>query len=586
MQAATKKWIALAALAAAAPLLALQVKHLVSEAAPPTTRGADPPPLAAPDLDAAAPRPGTYSNIYRYDYVGPDTCGKCHTQNYESWRQHPHSKMNRPATASTVVGEFSGVRLEYADESVVFAKGGGELTMTLYKDAKFVRQFRITKTVGSRYVQTYIGVQSRGPEAADDPVYTNEVKLPFSYWIRRHEWYPETYDDAADGGGEYDKQGRLTAAYATTTPRLGRWEIICTKCHNTYPYASRVEAASTLVGFPPADLTLAKVTQDTRAPNARLLLPQSELITLGISCESCHFGGREHALQGASISFLPRSQDLTFPKATDKLIANARQSNYVVNSICRQCHTAQLPSTYPNGSASWNSREAVDMSAGACASEIRCTNCHNPHVAGPTTPDGPDNPKHVAACASCHEKYEAPAAAAAHSKHDASVTCLDCHMPRMVHGLAGMLRSHRISSPTDERMLRGEWPNACNACHLDKSVRWTASALASKWGKTIAIDAAWKAPDDPVGKRWLASEQSIVRSFAVDMYSRSPLGAAMLPELFAVLEDPAPPNRMFGVLSLERILGRPIDADEYTPWASPAVRKQQAAALAARAMAR
>src|SRR5687768_11406701 len=76
-------------------VLAVEVLRLRSEIAPAAASSASPPlPITPPDLDASAHRPATYSNIYRYDYVGPETCGRCHTKNYDSWRAHPHSKMN------------------------------------------------------------------------------------------------------------------------------------------------------------------------------------------------------------------------------------------------------------------------------------------------------------------------------------------------------------------------------------------------------------------------------------------------------------------------------------------------------------
>jgi hypothetical protein len=574
MRASQKMWLAGGILAAAVPILAIEVKKLAAEAGAQTVLAPPPPDPASPDLDASAARPATYSNIYRYDYVGPEACAKCHTKNYESWRAHPHSKMNRNATAATVVGDFSGRSLTYGDARVVFSKGGGELTMTIFRGDKFVRQLRVTRTVGSRFVQMYIGVQSEGPELPDDAVYTREVKLPFSYWIARDEWFPESYDEVHEGP-ELDEKGNLTAAFRWDIPSKSAWQQVCIKCHNTYPYASRLEAApdALLAGFPAADITLAKVVTKRRPAAQQWLLDQSELVTLGISCESCHFGGREHATKGASISFLPKSQDLSFPKATDALVASARQTPYVVNSICNQCHSAypQAGTIYANGATGWNSREARDLAAGSCTSKIMCTTCHNPHEAGPITPGAAPSAAQARACVSCHE-----AQAKGHSQHGESVSCMDCHMPRIVHGLAGMLRSHRISSPSDPRMLRADQPNACNLCHLDRGTKWTVDQIAAKWARPIDLG-GWSPPDDPVGPRWLRSKDALVRQVAVDAYSRAPHAA--LGDVVGALEDPSPPNRMFAVLAVERVLGRRIGENEYTPWAPPAERHRQAAAL-------
>ena len=48
------------------------------------------------------------------------------------------------------------------------------------------------------------------------------------------------------------------------------------------------------------------------------------------------------------------------------------------------------------------------------------------------------------------------------------------------------MRSHTVSSPTGEESLPPNGrPNACNLCHLDKSLLWTAEALHRQYGQPI-----------------------------------------------------------------------------------------------------
>lgn len=531
---------------------------------------------------AMAPPGEGYSNIYRYDYVGPEACARCHASMFDSWRTHPHSRMNRNATATSVVGDFSGVELHYADGKAVFGRGGGEYTMSLFYQGQMVRRYKVTRTIGSRFVQMYTGVQVEGPEPRDSAVYTQEVKLPFAFWIGRKQWFPQTYDETPSVP-EYNEKGELNSFYAYYEKATGSWKRVCAKCHNTYAYATRMDAApeGKLMGFPAADVSL---------PNARHIDPEHplselepwELVTLGISCESCHFGGREHALNGASISFVPRAPELQFPRATDELVAHARQSNYAIVSICGQCHRAEVVyPPYPDGSSTWNSQEAREMPLGACASQIKCTDCHNPHVPGPTTPEAAEQPAHSEACVRCHEKLRAPAAASAHAGHPAGVkvSCLDCHMPRVVHGLAGMTRSHRISSPTNPQMLTADMPNACNLCHLDRPLQWTLDALESRWHRKVDLG-AFKPSSKPFGEVWLGHSSAVVRQAAASAYAGSPLGKSALPLVLPILNDPSPPSRMFGLLAVERILGRRLSDQEYTPWAAPSARAQAVIDLA------
>ncbi len=388
---------AVALAGAATVLVAVQASRLFAEARVATTTSPAPRPPAPSARPFHEPSPrgaATYSNIYQADYVGPEACGKCHETNYELWRTHPHSTMNRNATATSVVGDFADRKLVYGDGSALFFQDHGEFGMTVYRQGKPVRQFRVTRVVGSRFIQYYIGVQVEGPESAGDPVYAEEVKLPFAYWIDRAEWFPQTYDETLPGP-EYDEHGKLSPAYATSGKQTAGWKRVCVKCHNTYPYAQRFAPAhgDTLTGFPAGDVAL-RTPPRPPAPGHGAL-PEVEtwdLVTMGISCESCHFGGREHAQHGARISFLPRGEDLTFTKAPPPAGPTGK-SAYAVNSICHQCHAAEPQGPlYPDGSASWNAREAADLVGGACSGAVACTDCHNPHEPGPARAGTPDSP--------------------------------------------------------------------------------------------------------------------------------------------------------------------------------------------------
>jgi hypothetical protein len=262
----------------------------------------------------------------------------------------------------------------------------------------------------------------------------------------------------------------------------------------------------------------------------------------------------------------------------------ARHNPKIVNSICGQCHTAMINLEYANGAAVWNSREAGDMARGACRSQVRCTSCHDPHQAGPL--DGAEKPAHAAACIACHPAYREPARIAQHTRHAAgSVSCLDCHMPRITQGLDSVIRTHLISSPTDERMLAAASLNACNLCHLDKPVTWTLTALRTRWGRAIEPAPDWQKKyggdlEAPLGLTWLRSKDSSVRLVATDAYARSTIGKAMFPELMQALKDPIAVNRTFALLAAQRILGRKITREEFEATAPPADRAKQADALA------
>ena len=56
-------------------------------------------------------------------------------------------------------------------------------------------------------------------------------------------------------------------------------------------------------------------------------------------------------------------------------------------------------------------------------------------------------------------------------------------MPYTTYGLLKTIRSHRISSPSVLTTLQTSRPNACNLCHLDKTLEWAADYLSEWYGQ-------------------------------------------------------------------------------------------------------
>jgi hypothetical protein len=152
-------------------------------------------------------------------------------------------------------------------------------------------------------------------------------------------------------------------------------------------------------------------------------------------------------------------------------------------------------------------------------------------------------------------------------------------MPRIVQGLASVIRTHHIHSPTDREMLKAGVPNACNICHLDKSITWTADQLNENWNAYVVLSQAWDRVygdvEGPAEASWLRHEQPIVRLIASDAIARNGKDKAQqVTSLLPLLNDPYAVNRMFGMLALERVLGRELTLEEYDPVASHAHRAE------------
>lgn len=517
---------------------------------------------AAAEVEAAR----VLSNVEPADYVGPDACAQCHEERWAQWREHPHSRMNQDASADSIIGDFSGITATYGGVTTHFEIHDGVYTMAHERDGVLLRRDRVTRTIGSRFQQAYVGVQVEGPEPPGDPIYTTERALPFVWWFSRQQWLPEHFVEEYP---QHERQPDGSLSYPTDDPysRGARpWSEGCMLCHNTYAYVYRASRDMPGTGFGGVELVDA-------APHG----PQpSQLVTLGVSCEACHFGGRDHATRDAEAVDVP----------TGPALRAFTPPAHTTNSICAQCHVAgTLP--WPNDAASLNSSEARDMMAGACSSAIECTACHDPHVAS-SREVGIDRPEHVAACLTCHDRFASEEHRRAHARHAAAdASCLDCHMPRITQGIEAVVRSHRIDSPTNPAMLAAGAPNACNLCHLDRSIAWTVEQLREHWGAQLSPTEAWQdwyGNDlaDPVGEVWLQHAKPAVRLVAAAAYARSPLGRTTLPLLLDLLLDDYPHVRMFALFAIEQIVGRRLDEAEYTPTASQEEREQQVEALRAR----
>jgi predicted CXXCH cytochrome family protein len=462
----------------------------------------------------------------RDQYVGPDACGECHAEQHAAWSRSLHRVMNARADApGAVIGDFRGAVVRYAGGEARFERRDGVYTMTLVRGGTSVR-YRVTRTIGRRGLQEYVGV-------ADDS--GDEVRLPFGWWPRRGGWYPQPYFDPWLDETKLDVYAKVTEPWAERCP----W------CHSTYPFALRVERARALhVGHGLEQ----RFVDDAPAVPTRAALDVEQQVSVGISCESCHLGGRAHA-DGAAMRFVPGGA---------KSFADERRDPEIVDAVCAQCHSGPSP-RLPDGTALRNSSEALDLAASPCRA-ARCTDCHDPHRADARA----DTARAIAACVGCHRALADPATARAHTGH-AAATCLDCHMPRVVMGIDRFVRTHRISSPTDRRVLAIAAPNACNLCHLDRSIAWTVDALERGWSVRVDVpERAYGDLDRDVGEVWLASARPAFRIVAADAYARA-FGRRAIAKLLPGLADPIAYIRTWTLFAIEDALGRRVRDDEYDP---------------------
>ncbi|MCA9108641.1 MAG: hypothetical protein KDA52_01735 [Planctomycetaceae bacterium] len=540
------------------------------------------------------------SNLRPQDYVGPESCQKCHKKQYEGWSRHAHRRMNVRIEDARVVGDFDHRTMSYLGGQVLFYQDEGKYCMRLVRD-EITREYVITQTIGSRFFQYYVGKQQAGPETEDHPLFHEDHVLPLGYWISRDEWVPVVHvhgEQAEDQRHDpflvrNDWPRGEFADYAGEARDLYRSQ--CNFCHTTFSAGDMfIRSQQLLARHVPTrvDLSLSDYVQAARPelwPQGRLPEELSDddfasilkefrnfdardhAITLGVSCEACHFGCREHAAgESKKPQFFPHAPEAFIRSDSDDYDLGRTHQN--VNWACGRCHAGDRPQLAA-GMSTWNSTEYTDAMRGACYSQLTCTKCHDPHE---TLGQGWSHTaiEDDAICLSCHQEFEPMTARTAHTRHlmnGEGSHCMNCHMPRLNEGLQEVVRTHMIFSPTNSAMIESNQPNACNQCHVDESLQWTLGYLKDWYGKSYsqpAIEKSSPKRDSPAALNWLSSNNKSVRLIAADCLTRAEAAWA-LPELIDALDDPYLLNRQFAQIGLERMLGIDLSEVDYQFYQMP-----------------
>ena len=547
------------------------------------------------------------SNIERRDYVGDKACVQCHKENHSQWSEHPHRFMNAIATVSSVRGDFSGeASMEYRGGKATFYQSNGKYRME-YQRADLHRIYEISQTIGSRFYQYYVGKGIEGPEPKGHAYYREEFVLPFGYWLSKSTWVPivhvgsesheeERWDSLEDlkphalsvvgtegvgvGRGIIDHSVDITLNYARA----------CNYCHTTFALGEMLNRIPDHIGKSlPQPMFLEQSTYLAKNHSAiwdgrhttesqsldDLTAMSKELVAmdapthaaaLGINCEACHLGCQQHTQQKEELpAFAPKHPDLFTHRNNATYDVSKTTAN--LNAICARCHAGDRP-TYAAGMSTWNSTEWTDAKRGACYSQLTCVKCHNPHQAiGEQWNRPPKSDDDI--CLSCHQKFVSPDARQLHTHHRTDSEgdrCMNCHMPKINEGIQDVVRTHTIFSPTNAKMLQANHPNACNLCHLDKSVRWTAGYL-SQWYNSqfketeVAHQPSQSSQPEPsAGLAWLSSSHDATRLVSSAAFARE--GAKWgLPNLVRLLDDPILTNRQFAQQSVERLADRDLNKE-------------------------
>ena len=439
------------------------------------------------------------------------------------------------------------------------------------------RRLRLAMITGSHHMQVYWYATGHSRKLG---------QIPYIYLIEEQQWIPR------------NATFLTPPAHEIKSALPGAWNMACIKCHTT-----QGKTRSPDWGRSNVDMT--ELSFDTRVAE------------FGIACEACHGPGEAHVLLNRNP--LRRYAFHLNGTADPSIVQPARLSHELSSQVCGQCHAilefyekddfqqwmdhgypyrpgqvlsesklvvryqdrqqprlrqlAKRKPTYweekfwSDGMVRVSGREYNGLIETPCyqRGELSCLSCHAMH-------QSPQDPRPLSqwavdqlkpgmrgdqACLQCHDpaRFDTPK----HTRHapaSSGSRCYNCHMPYTTYGILKAIRSHQIDTPTVQASLQTGRPNACNQCHLDKTLDWAASRLEewydvpkpklSREERSVAASLLWLLRGD-AGQRAL-----MAWSLGWDSARQASGSDWMPPFLGQLLQDPYDAVRFIAARSLRR----------------------------------
>jgi len=440
------------------------------------------------------------------EYLGSQSCAKCHDVEHTQWQNSLHIKMTKPVAEATIVGDFrDGTKFADHDRSYTFGMKDGKPQVSVAFGARPAETFTVDYTLGAKRYQGYLSMLPEGR------IYV----LPVFWHIASKRWVDWKEITPIPDGAHDIRQ---------------IWNANCFNCHGT----------NIVQGY---DLNEKKY--------------RSTWTEMGIGCEACHGPGRQHVTlmeawerdPAAKPNYDNSSKNRQLSD-TLKIFSTRSSEPRRIYDTCAYCHgnknnvfvgfkggdnfadyalpfliSEPIPENdlqgefWPDGRPNrFNRPQALTLSGCFQSGAATCTSCHvahgsrNEHSLKVNIYQGRNGD---ALCTQCHSEPKAirpsgqqairpsgqqaigpsgqqaikPSFAGpgleAHTFHKADSAgsrCISCHMSDVNWRLLIRRRDHTFQAPVPENTAQFGIPNACTTCHDNRSPEWAAKQMGEWWG--------------------------------------------------------------------------------------------------------
>lgn len=396
-------------------------------------------------------------------FVDETRCASCHPTEHQAWTGSHHDRAMEEASASTVLGDFSGATFAHDGIESRFLQRDGAFWINAVGPDGNPADFRARYTFGVAPLQQYLLELPGGRLQA----YTVAWDVERKRWF---DLYPQERIDFHD-------------ELHWTNPSQN-WNYMCAECHST-GLRKNFDAASGTY--------------------------KTSYARVDVGCQACHGPGSRHLQWAERHTARPaRAADTGL-----EVDLAARDANIQIEG-CARCHSRRavfwgdyrygarlmdthLPALLEQGLYHADGQilgEVYEygsfLQSRMYAKGVRCSDCHDPHTAKLRSAGN-------ALCAICHNA-EAPkardsidSAGLKHKDYDSPAhhfhrpgepgsQCVDCHMAARTYMVIDPRRDHSFRIPRPDLSVKLATPNACNSCHASKSPKWASDAVARRYG--------------------------------------------------------------------------------------------------------